>query len=135
MMKKDMGKREVRRRGWNEDNTNYGHSLSLTERFLCAPAFQDVLAHFNTLNPHRSETSPCAGSGYYGTKMDFTLMESLAFFLFHGFELHLDPGFLTELPQAWQDELPRLQARLSRNNLGWQDTLESLQGGAAEQLA
>jgi hypothetical protein len=44
--KKDIGKREAKRRGGDSDNPNYLHSLSITERVLIHPDFADVLEHF-----------------------------------------------------------------------------------------
>ncbi|RFC45592.1 MAG: hypothetical protein DVB28_000445 [Verrucomicrobia bacterium] len=134
LIKKDIGTGEARRRGWGTDNTNYGHSLSLTERFITRPEFSDVLDHFTTLDVELSKTSPCAGNSFYGTKYGFTILESIAFFLFHGFEMHLDPSFLGELPNFVGKDLSLLQERLSKNAIGWTETLESLSGNAPKQL-
>ena len=134
LLKKDMGKRETRQRGWDEANTNYGHSLSLTERFAAHPDFVDVLDHFMALGAERSETSPCSGTGYYATRFDFTVLQSIAFFLVNGFELHLDPSFLKELPVHWEAALKHLQQWLSQNVIGWNENLETLAGGGSDQL-
>jgi hypothetical protein len=106
--------REAVRRGLDQQNTNYGHSLSLTERFINHPAFTDVLNHFTTLHPQMSTTTPCSGTGYHGTKHGFTILESLAFFLFHHFQLHLDAGFLKELPESVLNIVTAAQLRLEQ---------------------
>jgi hypothetical protein len=134
LITKDMGKRETKRRGWDTSNTNYGHSMSLTERFVAHPDFVDVLEHFMALGAERSETSPCSGVGYYATRFDFTILQSIAFFLFHGFELHLQPDFLSDLPAHWAEAVQHLQAWLSQNVIGWNESLKTLAGGGFEQL-
>lgn len=134
LIKKDMGIRETRRRGLDEDNTNYGHSLSLTERFATHTDFTDLREHFTALGAERSETTPCSGAGYYATRLDFTILQSLAFFLVHGFELHLDPDFLEELPGHWEGALNHLQQWLSQNVIGWDENLKTLAEGGPDQL-
>jgi hypothetical protein len=134
LIKKDMGKRETKRRGWDGSNTNYGHSLSLTERFVTHPDLADVLEHFMALGAERWETTPCAGVSYYATRFDFTILQSIAFLLVHGFELHLEPDFLSELPAHWGEAVQHLQAWLSQNVIGWNESMKTLAGGGFEQL-
>ena len=114
LIKKDVGIRKAENRGWDLENTNYGHSLSLTDRFINNAAFVDVLNHFTTLQPTISDTTPCAGHGYYGTKHSFNILESLAFFLFHNFQLHLEQSFLSELPTSVRVIISGVQPRLDQ---------------------
>ena len=114
LMKKDIGIREAGRKGWDQANTNYGHSLSLKKAFINDPAFADVRNHFVTLQPEITDTTPCSGSNFYGTKHRFTILESLAFFLFHNFQLHLDSAFLSELPLSVREIIMGVQPRLDR---------------------
>jgi len=114
LIKKDIGIRKAESRGWDLENTNYGHSLSLTDRFINNASFVDVLNHFTALQPTISDTTPCAGHGYYGTKDSFTILESLAFFLSHHFQLHLDQSFLNELPPGVRAIISGVQLRLDQ---------------------
>ena len=118
LMKKDVGTREAERKGWDQENTNYGHSLSLTDRILKNASFTDVLNHFTTLQPQlhlpNASKTPCGGNGYYGTKHSFTILESIAFFLFHNFQLHLDQSFLNELPLSVRQIITGVQLRLDQ---------------------
>jgi len=134
LVKKDMGKREVKRRGWDTDNTNYGHSLSLTERFLTHPDFADVLNHFMTLGAERWETTPCAGVGFYATRFDFTILQSVVFFLIHGFEVHVAANLLEDLPAHGVKALQHLEQLLSQNVIGWNERLNALVGRDSDQL-
>jgi hypothetical protein len=114
LMKKDIGQREAGRKGWDQENTNYGHSLSLKNAFINHPAFADVRDHFMTLQPEITDTTPCSGSNFYGTKHSFTILESIAFFLFHNFQLHLEGSFLRELPTGVRAIVSGVQSRLDR---------------------
>jgi len=118
LMKKDIGATETERRGLDQENTNYGHSLSLKNDFINNPAFIEVLNHFTTLtpelHPHHALRTPCGGSNFYGTKHSFTILESLAFFLFHNFQLHLEQSFLSELPTNVRLIISGVQPRLDQ---------------------
>jgi hypothetical protein len=134
LIKKDIEPLEARRRGWEGGNTNYGHSLSLKEGFVTHAAFHDVQQRFIALGAVPSNTTPCGGLGYYATRFDFNILQSIAFFLVQGFEVHLEPDFLEELPDRWRDALGHLQQRLSQNPVGWDERLKTIEAGSPDPL-